>query len=106
MPKPEETVKVDYRGTLIDGTEFDKLLQARVSPRLSPWGRSSPGWTNGVAMMKVGGKAKLVCPFGGRLRRYRPPAGYPPAARLWCLRLNFAKIVKADAPDTKPASKH
>lgn len=61
QPSAEDTVKVNYEGTLIDGTKFDSSYD-RGEPATFPLNRVIPCWTNGVAMMKVGGKAKLVCP--------------------------------------------
>ena len=60
-PKASETVKVHYRGTLIDGTEFDSSYK-RNEPAQFGLGQVIPCWTEGVQKMKVGGKAKLVCP--------------------------------------------
>lgn len=60
-PKAADTVKVHYRGTLTDGREFDSSY-ARNSPAEFPLGGVIKCWTEGVAKMKVGGKAKLVCP--------------------------------------------
>ncbi len=60
-PKASDTVKVHYRGTLIDGTEFDSSYK-RNEPAQFPLGNVIPCWTEGVQKMKVGGKAKLVCP--------------------------------------------
>jgi hypothetical protein len=54
-------VKVHYRGTLIDGTEFDSSY-ARNEPAVFPLGGVLRCWTEGVQRMKVGGKARLVCP--------------------------------------------
>ena len=48
-------------GTLRNGTVFDSSVD-RDSPATFPLNRVIPCWTEGVAMMKVGGKAKLVCP--------------------------------------------
>jgi FKBP-type peptidyl-prolyl cis-trans isomerase FkpA len=62
-PKASDTVKVHYRGTLIDGTEFDSSYK-RNEPAQFPLGQVIPCWTEGVQKMKVGGKAKLVCPSG------------------------------------------
>lgn len=61
MPTKEQTVKVHYKGTLIDGTEFDSSY-SRGQPAEFPLGRVVPCWTEGVGMMKPGGKARLVCP--------------------------------------------
>jgi len=60
-PGPSATVRVDYRGTLIDGTEFDSSI-ARGEPVEFPVGRVIPCWQEGVQRMKVGEKARLVCP--------------------------------------------
>jgi FKBP-type peptidyl-prolyl cis-trans isomerase FkpA len=60
-PTAADTVKVNYRGTLVDGTEFDSSYK-RNEPATFPLGRVIPCWTQGVQRMKVGGKAELVCP--------------------------------------------
>jgi FKBP-type peptidyl-prolyl cis-trans isomerase FkpA len=60
-PKPTDTVKVHYHGTLRDGTVFDSSVQ-RGQPISFPLSGVIPCWTEGVQKMKVGGKAKLVCP--------------------------------------------
>jgi len=62
-PKASDTVKVHYRGTLIDGTEFDSSYKRNEAAQF-PLGQVIPCWTEGVQKMKVGGKAKLVCPSG------------------------------------------
>jgi FKBP-type peptidyl-prolyl cis-trans isomerase FkpA len=54
-------VKVHYRGTLINGKEFDSSY-ARNEPAEFPLGDVIRCWTEGVQRMKVGGKARLVCP--------------------------------------------
>ncbi len=61
QPAPTDTVKVHYRGTLLDGTEFDSSYK-RGEPTEFPLNGVIKCWTEGVALMKVGGKAKLVCP--------------------------------------------
>jgi len=60
-PKATDTVKVHYRGTLVDGTEFDSSYK-RNEPAEFPLNQVIKGWTEGVQRMKVGGKARLVCP--------------------------------------------
>jgi FKBP-type peptidyl-prolyl cis-trans isomerase FkpA len=60
-PKPTDTVKVNYRGTLVDGTEFDSSYK-RNEPAQFPLNGVIPCWTEGLQKMKVGGKARLVCP--------------------------------------------
>jgi FKBP-type peptidyl-prolyl cis-trans isomerase FkpA len=60
-PTATDTVKVHYRGTLPDGKEFDSSYK-RGEPASFPLDRVIKCWTEGVQRMKVGGKAKLVCP--------------------------------------------
>jgi FKBP-type peptidyl-prolyl cis-trans isomerase FkpA len=80
-PMATDTVKVHYRGTLIDGKEFDSSYK-RGQPTSFPLKGVIPCWTEGVQAIKVGGKAKLQCPselaYGSRGR----PGVIPPDATL------------------------
>lgn len=60
-PAAGDKVKVHYRGTLVDGTEFDSSYK-RGEPAEFALNSVIPCWTEGVQMIKPGGKAKLVCP--------------------------------------------
>ncbi len=60
-PVAEDTVKVHYRGSLINGTDFDSSY-SRGEPVSFPLNGVIPGWTEGLQLMKVGGKARLVLP--------------------------------------------
>jgi FKBP-type peptidyl-prolyl cis-trans isomerase FkpA len=60
-PAAADTVKVNYRGTLINGTEFDSSYK-RGEPAQFSVGGVIRCWTEGLQRMKVGGKARLVCP--------------------------------------------
>ena len=60
-PAATDTVKVHYRGTFPDGREFDSSYK-RGEPTEFPLNRVIPCWTEGVQLMKPGGKAKLTCP--------------------------------------------
>jgi FKBP-type peptidyl-prolyl cis-trans isomerase FkpA len=75
-PSADDTVRVHYRGTLIDGTEFDSSY-SRGEPAEFPLRRVVRCWTEGIQRMKVGGKARLVCPaslaYGDRGRPSIPP---------------------------------
>ncbi|MDR5758446.1 FKBP-type peptidyl-prolyl cis-trans isomerase [Caballeronia sp. LZ035] len=61
QPTASDVVRVNYRGTLANGTEFDSSAK-HGGPATFPLGRVIPCWTQGVQKMKVGGKAKLTCP--------------------------------------------
>lgn len=60
-PGKRDVVKVNYRGTLIDGKEFDSSYK-RGTPTEFPLDGVIKCWQEGVQMMKPGGKARLVCP--------------------------------------------
>ncbi|WP_287876159.1 MULTISPECIES: FKBP-type peptidyl-prolyl cis-trans isomerase [Acidovorax] len=62
-PKATDTVKVHYKGMLLDGKEFDSSYK-RGEPTEFPLNRVIPCWTEGVQRMKPGGKARLTCPPG------------------------------------------
>jgi len=59
-PKATDTVKVNYKGTFPDGKEFDSSKPGQ--PAEFPLNGVIKCWTEGVQMMKPGGKAKLTCP--------------------------------------------
>ena len=60
-PTATDTVKVNYRGTFIDGKEFDSSYK-RGEPAQFPLNGVIKCWTEGVQKMKVGGKSQLICP--------------------------------------------
>ena len=62
-PTAEDTVKVHYTGTLIDGRVFDSSRD-RGQPAEFPLKNVIPCWTEALQKMKVGGRAKVVCPSG------------------------------------------
>jgi FKBP-type peptidyl-prolyl cis-trans isomerase FkpA len=82
-PKATDKVKVHYHGTLPDGTVFDSSVQ-RGEPIVLPLNGVIKCWSEGVQLMKVGGKSKLVCPsdiaYGDQ---GRPPAIKPGATLVF-----------------------
>ncbi|MCC6140979.1 MAG: FKBP-type peptidyl-prolyl cis-trans isomerase [Nitrospira sp.] len=82
-PKPTDTVKVHYHGTLLDGTVFDSSVK-RGEPATFPLSQGIKCWTEGVQQIKVGGKSRLVCPanlaYGDR---GQPPAIKPGATLVF-----------------------
>jgi FKBP-type peptidyl-prolyl cis-trans isomerase FkpA len=60
-PAATDTVKVHYRGTFIDGVEFDSSYK-RNQPSEFVLNQVIKGWTEGLQKMKVGGKVRLICP--------------------------------------------
>lgn len=80
MPAATDKVRVHYHGTLRDGTVFDSSVD-RGTPAEFPLNKVIPCWTEGVALMKVGGKSRLVCPAAIAYRdRGMPPRILPGAA--------------------------
>jgi FKBP-type peptidyl-prolyl cis-trans isomerase len=79
-PKANDEVTVNYRGTLLDGTEFDSSYK-RGQPATFQVSRVIPGWTEALQLMKPGAKYQLFIPpqLAYDLRS-RPPI--PPGAML------------------------
>lgn len=75
-PGPNSTVKVNYRGWLQDGTEFDSSY-ARGNPAVFNLNQTIPCWQQGLQSVPVGSKVKLVCPpdtaYGNRQVGQIPP---------------------------------
>jgi FKBP-type peptidyl-prolyl cis-trans isomerase len=60
-PRAEDTVKVHYKGTLLDGSEFDSSY-SRGEPAVFPLNQVIPGWTEALQLMNAGSKAQIFLP--------------------------------------------
>jgi FKBP-type peptidyl-prolyl cis-trans isomerase FkpA/FKBP-type peptidyl-prolyl cis-trans isomerase FklB len=80
-PKVMDMVKVQYLGTLIDGTVFDRSAK-QGEPATLRLNDMSKCWSEGVQQMKVGGKSKLVCPSNLAYRDKGLPPFIKPGATL------------------------
>lgn len=80
-PGPDDKVRVHYRGTLTDGTEFDSSYQ-RGRPAVFRVSGVIPCWTNALLAMRAGGKAKLVCPSASAYGDAGSPPSVPGKATL------------------------
>ena len=95
-PTPVDTVKANYRGTLIDGAEFDSSYK-RGEPIDFALSGVIKCWTEGLQKMKVGGKARLVCPPEIAYGEQGAGGSIPPNATL-----NFEVELLAITPGAKP----
>ena len=80
-PKPTDTVKVHYRGTLLDGREFDSSHK-RGQPMTFGLNQVIACWTEGLQLLKPGGKATLYCPAEIAYGDRGYPGLIPPGALL------------------------
>jgi FKBP-type peptidyl-prolyl cis-trans isomerase len=98
-PTAKDIVKCHYKGTLVDGKQFDSSYD-RGQPAEFPLQGVIPGWTEGIQLMKVGGKIKLFVPpelaYGPNGR-----TGIPPNSVL-IFEVELLDIVK---PEAKKAEK-
>jgi FKBP-type peptidyl-prolyl cis-trans isomerase FkpA len=105
QPKVTDIVQVHYIGTLIDGKEFDSSVK-RGQPAELPLSQVFPCWSEGVSMMKVGGKAQLVCQseiaYGDR---GRPPVVPGGATLVFEVELLDVKDARTAAMPPSPAAK-
>ena len=91
-PKATDKVKVHYQGTLTDGSVFDSSYQ-RGEPVTFPLGNVIRCWTEGVQMIKVGGKSRLVCPANLAYGERGAPPRIKPGATL-VFEVELLEIVK------------
>ena len=80
-PKATDSVKCHYEGFLIDGTVFDSSIQ-RGEPATFPLGGVIAGWTEGLQLMKEGGKTRFFIPYNLAYGESGAAGSIPPYAAL------------------------
>ena len=98
MPKATDTVKVQYTGTLLDGTKFDSSRD-RGEPATFRLDEVIKGWTEGLQLLKVGSKAKFFVPPDLAYGNRGAPPVIPPNATL----IFDVELISIEPPSTQPA---
>jgi FKBP-type peptidyl-prolyl cis-trans isomerase FklB len=88
-------VTVNYEGKLIDGTVFDSSYK-RGQPATFPLNAVIKGWTEGLQLMKVGGKSQLFIPSDLGYGERSPGADIPPNSVL----IFDVELIAIKAPET------
>lgn len=107
MPKPEDIVKVHYKGTLIDGTEFDSSYK-RNAPASFPVNGVIKGWTEALTLMKAGSKWEIYVPAElayGEMGRPSIPPNSVLIFEVELLEVEAAKAAPAPEAPKKEAKK-
>lgn len=98
FPKAEDSVKVHYTGTLVDGSTFDSSVE-RGEPAVFALKEVIPGWTEGIQKVNKGGKIKLYVPpslaYGDD-----PRPGIPPGSTL----IFDVELLEINPPAEQPAA--
>ncbi|HET9475717.1 MAG TPA: FKBP-type peptidyl-prolyl cis-trans isomerase [Steroidobacteraceae bacterium] len=95
-PAATDQVSVNYAGRFTSGEEFDSSVK-NGGPVTFPLDRVIPCWTEGLQLMKVGGKAQLVCPSGLAYGQGGKPPTIPANSTL-LFDVELLEIVKAPPP--------
>jgi FKBP-type peptidyl-prolyl cis-trans isomerase len=101
-PKPTDTVVVNYRGTFLNGTEFDSSYQGG-EPATFTVNRVIPGWTEALQLMKPGAKYQLFIPPQLAYDLRSPPQIPPGSLLVFEVELLSIKAPQAVAPPPAPA---
>jgi FKBP-type peptidyl-prolyl cis-trans isomerase FkpA len=101
-PKATDTVEVHYHGTLIDGTVFDSSVERKQTVSF-PLDRVIKGWTEGLQLMKEGGKSKFVIPselaYGEMGAAPKIPGGATLIFEVELIKIKTAEDLKNESKD-------
>jgi FKBP-type peptidyl-prolyl cis-trans isomerase FkpA len=101
-PKPTDVVKMAYKGSLANGTEFDNSAKHAQVPEF-PLDRVIPCWSEGAQKMKVGGKAKFVCPASIGYKEKGEPRGGIPGGAVLVFEVELLEVKPPPPPPPTPA---
>jgi FKBP-type peptidyl-prolyl cis-trans isomerase FklB len=104
QPKSSDTVTVNYRGTLMDGTEFDSSYK-RGQPTSFPVGGVIKGWTEALQLMKVGSKYQLFIPANLAYGEQGRPGIPPNSLLIFEVELMDAKAGEGSGPSPAASPK-
>jgi FKBP-type peptidyl-prolyl cis-trans isomerase FkpA len=106
-PRSTDTVKVQYEGTLVDGSVFDSSF-ARKEPAELSMDQMLPCWSEALQKMKAGGKAKLICPSSlayGEIARQMIPAGSTLIFEIELLEIRPREVTARPTDETRIGSR-
>jgi len=103
QPKATDEVTVNYRGTLIDGTEFDSSYK-RGQPATFQLNRVIPGWSEGLQLMKPGAKYQLFVPPQLAYDLRSPPGGPIPPGAMLIFEVELLGVKPPAAPQPVPGA--
>src|SRR5947209_6583908 len=98
QPKSSDTVTVNYRGTLTDGTEFDSSYK-RGQPATFPLAGVIKGWTEGLQLMKTGSKYQFFILPAMSYGEHSPSPTIPPNSTL----IFEVELISIQAPGSSPS---
>jgi FKBP-type peptidyl-prolyl cis-trans isomerase len=101
VPHVTDRVKVNYEGKLVDGTVFDSSIK-RGEPATFPLGSIVPCWKEALQLMKVGGKARVICPANLAYGDRGAPGVIPPGATL-DFQIELLDVLPPQAPQMPKA---
>jgi FKBP-type peptidyl-prolyl cis-trans isomerase FkpA len=103
QPAPTDVIKVQYRGTLSNGVEFDSSFR-RGQPAEFGLNKVIPCWSEAAQKMKVGGKAKFVCPAGIGYKDKGVPQGGIPGGAVLLFEVELLEVKPPPPPAPTPGA--